>query len=52
MLLTLTVRDSFYTNNCSPEPQSADLLTNMFSDLIEVKQSEDARELNEGDTLT
>ena len=49
MLLTSTVGVSFCTNDCSPEPQSVDLSTNMFSNLIEVEQSEDARELNEGE---
>ena len=49
MLLTSTVGDSFCTNDCSPEPQSADLSTNMFSNLIEVEQSEDVRELDEGE---
>ena len=49
MLLTSTVENSFCTNGCSPEPQSADLSTNMFSNLIEVEQSEDVRELDEGE---
>lgn len=49
MLLTSTVGISFCTNDCSPEPQFADLSTNMFSNLIEVEQSEDARELDEGE---
>ena len=49
MLLTSTVGVSFCTNDCSPEPQSVDLSTNMFSNLIEVEQSKDARELNEGE---
>ena len=49
MLLTSTVGVSFCTNDCSPGLQSADLPTNMFSNLIEVEQSEGARELNEGE---
>lgn len=49
MLLTSTVGVSFCTNDFSPEPQSANLSTNMFSNLIEVGQSKDARELDEGE---
>ena len=49
MLLTTTAGVSFCTNDCSPEPQFADWSANMFSNLIEVEQSEDARELDEGE---